>query len=190
VEFRVRHEDGSLRVLEAIGVHPADDPTAGFVVHSRDVSERRAAEDRSAVLLEVARDLATTLDPAEILDRVQRRMVAVLPCDTVTTYQWDEVAQRFRLVADYGTPPAVRDEMSTLSFKSAEPFGGRLYEGPVVLSDAASAPGMAGQIAARFGVGPLLAAPLRVPGRYFGALSSRSSPRTASRQTTSRRFGW
>ena len=45
LEFRVRHQDGSWRYLEAVGQSRLDDPDiAGVVVNSRDVSDRKQAE--------------------------------------------------------------------------------------------------------------------------------------------------
>ena len=47
VDFRVRHADGRWRDVEAIAVHRRDDPAvAGVVLTVRDVSERRALEER------------------------------------------------------------------------------------------------------------------------------------------------
>jgi PAS domain S-box-containing protein len=44
-EYRVRHKNGSWRVLEAIGRNLLDDPAvAGIVVNSRDITERKEAE--------------------------------------------------------------------------------------------------------------------------------------------------
>ncbi len=45
-EFRFRHKDGSWRVLEAVGRNLLDDSTIqGIVVNSRDVTDRRQAEE-------------------------------------------------------------------------------------------------------------------------------------------------
>jgi two-component system, cell cycle sensor histidine kinase and response regulator CckA len=45
-EMRVLHRDGSWRVLETVGTSLIDDPAVhGIVVNSRDVTERRAAEE-------------------------------------------------------------------------------------------------------------------------------------------------
>ncbi len=45
-EMRVRHSDGSWRVLETVGTSLLDDPAVqGIVVNSRDVTERREAEE-------------------------------------------------------------------------------------------------------------------------------------------------
>jgi PAS domain S-box-containing protein len=46
VEFRFRHKDGSWRYLEALGSNLIDDPSIrGVVVNSRDVTERKEAEE-------------------------------------------------------------------------------------------------------------------------------------------------
>ncbi|HEX6913100.1 MAG TPA: PAS domain S-box protein, partial [Longimicrobium sp.] len=45
-ELRVRHRDGSWRILETVGTSLIDDPAVhGIVVNSRDVTERREAEE-------------------------------------------------------------------------------------------------------------------------------------------------
>ncbi len=50
-EFRFRHKDGSWRWLEVIGTNLLDDPAVGgVVVNSRDVTDRKRAEDRLAYL--------------------------------------------------------------------------------------------------------------------------------------------
>jgi len=46
-EFRCRHQDGSYRVLEIVGQNRLSDPDiAGVVLNSRDISDRRRAEER------------------------------------------------------------------------------------------------------------------------------------------------
>lgn len=48
-EFRFRHKDGSWRMLEGIATNRADDPLiAGAVVNSRDVTDRKCAEEKLA----------------------------------------------------------------------------------------------------------------------------------------------
>ena len=45
VEFRYRHKDGSYRVMESAGRGlKSDDASAGFIINSRDITDRRAAE--------------------------------------------------------------------------------------------------------------------------------------------------
>jgi PAS domain S-box-containing protein len=70
-EFRFRHQDGSWRRLEGIAKNALDDSVvAGVIVNSRDVSERKRAEeelrltrDRLRTYIDQANDLIFTLDP-------------------------------------------------------------------------------------------------------------------------------
>ena len=49
VEYRFRHADGSWRYLESVGNNLSDDPSVGgIVINSRDVTERKALEERLA----------------------------------------------------------------------------------------------------------------------------------------------
>ncbi len=46
IEYRIRHKDGSWREMEAIACNLVDDPAvAGIIVNSRDVTERKQAEE-------------------------------------------------------------------------------------------------------------------------------------------------
>jgi PAS domain S-box-containing protein len=60
IEYRFRHKDGNWRRLETIGKNLLDDPAvAGIIINSRDVTERRSAEERireQAALLDKAQD--------------------------------------------------------------------------------------------------------------------------------------
>jgi diguanylate cyclase (GGDEF)-like protein/PAS domain S-box-containing protein len=56
-EFRVRHKDGSLRIFEGIMRNLQDDPVVGgFVINSRDITERRGAEEESLRLAALSRE--------------------------------------------------------------------------------------------------------------------------------------
>jgi len=65
VEYRFRHRDGSWRYLESIGENMIHDPhVRGIVVNSRDITERKRAEERiheQAALLDKATDAIMTL---------------------------------------------------------------------------------------------------------------------------------
>ena len=69
-ETRVRHKDGSVRWLEAIAVNHLDHPEIrGFVVNSRDVTERKVATER---LAEVEARYRTLLESVPAITYVQR----------------------------------------------------------------------------------------------------------------------
>jgi PAS domain S-box-containing protein len=63
LEFRFRHKDGTWRILEAIGKNMLDHPMlAGFLVNSRDVTERRRVED------ELGRQQAARIQSEKLAD--------------------------------------------------------------------------------------------------------------------------
>jgi len=66
IEYRFRHRDGSWKYLESIGKNLLRDPSiAGIVINSRDITERKRAEERifeQAALLDKATDAIMTLN--------------------------------------------------------------------------------------------------------------------------------
>ena len=70
-EVRVRHKDGSWRIVEAIAVNLLDDPiVAGIVVNYRDVTEHRKAAEKLQELYRQERDLRQQLE-MEMKKRVE-----------------------------------------------------------------------------------------------------------------------
>jgi PAS domain S-box-containing protein len=66
IEYRIRHKNGSWRVLETLGANLLDEPeVAGIVINSRDVTERKQAEEQireQAALLDKAQDAILVYD--------------------------------------------------------------------------------------------------------------------------------
>jgi PAS domain S-box-containing protein len=84
--FRLRHEDGSWRMFDAIGVNLLNDPDVGaVVVTSRDVTERWLAEDagrrsdaRYRALLEQSFDAVTVLGADGVVSYASRAIEQIL----------------------------------------------------------------------------------------------------------------
>jgi len=171
VEARIRHKDGSWRVIESI-MHrsPAASPVGGFIANARDVSERKAAEQKTSTLLDLARDLASTLDGDELLDRVGRHVAAALPCELVSAFQWDELRGRYVVTSHFGLLQEWTGRMAELPEGSGPGFIARLAEGPIVIEDAEKARGLLGKVARQAGIKSIVAAPLRSTARHHGAL--------------------
>ena len=78
IELRLRHADGSWRLLEVIGSNLVDRPSVGgIVINARDVTERKQAEaslkrnlDMLLALHEANRTLSSTLEMEEIASRL------------------------------------------------------------------------------------------------------------------------
>ncbi|MHC1764873.1 MAG: PAS domain S-box protein [Verrucomicrobiia bacterium] len=66
IEYRVRHKNGSWRVLETLGANLLDEPeVAGIIINSRDITERKQAEEQireQAALLDKAQDAILVYD--------------------------------------------------------------------------------------------------------------------------------
>jgi PAS domain S-box-containing protein len=80
IEFRFRHKDGSWRVLESIGrTLPEDSPYRGVVLNSRDVTERRGAEEAAQCAIQEAEEARESAERAnraksEFLSRMSHEL--------------------------------------------------------------------------------------------------------------------
>jgi len=178
-ELRMRHANGAWIWLEAITTNLLADPhVQGLVVHARDITDRRRAEDEKNALLEVAHDVSGTLDLTELLDRVHRRLTTLLPCDRVSTFLWDAEGRHFRMAQQYGLPDAVVPFAETLGARFDRLASGEMLEQhPVVVNDVGTQHVLPAQIFQGLGVHAFMAIPLVVHGRLVGALAaSRTTP--------------
>jgi len=79
LEFRFRHRDGSWRMLEGVGKNMLDDPVvAGIIVNTRDITERRQAEESVRNILESIGDGFFALDRQERFTYVNRQAEQLL----------------------------------------------------------------------------------------------------------------
>ena len=133
---------------------------------ARLVSELTRAQEQMAALLEIAKDISGTVDRDVILDRVQRRTAALLPCDRVVTFYWDPETRVFRAIARCGVPHAL-----ALDFRLDDPIANRLAEGEaVVIDDPATQQLVPPELLKHFGIEALIGVPLMTRGRILGAL--------------------
>jgi diguanylate cyclase (GGDEF)-like protein/PAS domain S-box-containing protein len=77
-EYRFRHKDGSWRWMESVGTYLLDDPhVGGVVVTSRDVTERKEAEDKLREAEERYRTLVEHIPAVTYIDRIDEVNSAV-----------------------------------------------------------------------------------------------------------------
>ncbi len=94
VEFRFRHQDGTWRWLEAIGTNLVDDPSlAGVVVNSRDITDRKQAE-------ETLREHAHHLDTLHTAANRQAQELQLLDRARTALAQELELSVLFRTVVE------------------------------------------------------------------------------------------
>ena len=84
--FRVRHQDGSERILEGVGKNLLDNPAiAGFVMNVRDITERKKAEEAIREQMdELRRWHEATLGPRNARSRSQARGERTAQPDSVS----------------------------------------------------------------------------------------------------------
>jgi PAS domain S-box-containing protein len=170
-QYRVRHADGTYRFFEAVGRSLLDDETiGGIVVNARDITERKRVEQEKLALLEVARDISGQFDALELAERVQRRVMELLPCDFVVTLAHDDEHDCYRVFSQSGLPEELARASAHLQF-SRGVFKGRLARGEtLVINDVTEFPLLPSDILQRFGVTAIVATALAVRGRRFGVL--------------------
>jgi len=158
--------DEEMRLL----VELADDLAYGIGALRARAEQKRVQEQRAA-LLEVAMDLSSSPDICETLTRVQKRATAVLGCDAVATFGLDARQPVFRMITQYGMQPQQLRELEQLTFSGVEPFRGRLAAGEtIVINDMRRQPWLSAELCVRLRIAALIAAPIRVRHRHFGAL--------------------
>ncbi|MDI6740462.1 MAG: PAS domain S-box protein, partial [Candidatus Edwardsbacteria bacterium] len=89
VEFRFRHRNGSWVLLSAFGRNLINDPAVGgFVINSRNVTERKQAEDRlqaekniAQKYLDVAGVIFVVIDASQKIVRINKKGCEILECE-------------------------------------------------------------------------------------------------------------
>ena len=147
----------------------------------REATERRArqrAEADKTALLDLVRDLSASLDRTEILDRMQRRVAALLPCDQVATFQWDRRRGAFVATALYGIPEPLQAAAFAVEFVRGQPVVERVLSGHTVLvNDTEGQMSFAPELLEQFGIAAVLGVPLRRGATWSVSLPLRNSDR-------------
>ena len=99
VECRIRHEDGSWRVVEAIGNNLLDNPAVeGIVITARDITERKRAEEELRKYREHLEEMVA--ERTAELRESEEKLKAQYKGIPVPTYTWQRVGEDLVLV-DY-----------------------------------------------------------------------------------------
>jgi PAS domain S-box-containing protein len=146
---------------------------AGLQATVRDVTEHKRAEEKTVVLLEIAKDICGTFNLDDLLERVQQRTAALLPCDRVVTYYWDAARTVYRAIAWYGIPADLVTDTAAGEFHPGEEVVERSLAGETVLiNDPARQTAVPAELLAHFRLTAVLLVPLMVRGRTVGALAA------------------
>lgn len=115
-----------------------DDRVVGLRGMLTDISERKRAEQRTAALLEIAKDISGTLNLQDLLYRVERRTVEALPCKAVATFFWEATRDCFRMMSQYGFSAETLPPPNERSFPTSDAFA-KVTDGQTFLLPNASA---------------------------------------------------
>jgi PAS domain S-box-containing protein len=138
-----------------------------------DIAARKRAEQNTAALLEIAKEVSGTLNPDELIKGVQLRTAALLPCDRVVTYYWDAAQSVYRTIAWHGVPPDLVPDALALEFHAGQGVVDHLLAGETVLVNDPSAQTLVpAEVFAHFRLTAVLMVPLMVHGRTLGALAA------------------
>jgi signal transduction histidine kinase/PAS domain-containing protein len=149
----------------------ADGSIAGTLGVALDRTELKEAQEYSATLLEIARDISGTLDRQQILDRVARRAARSLTCDVLLVFYWNEERRRYRVISHHGLPAEWADGVAALEFGQESPIVRHLRDHQSAIIDEPVAQNLiSASLLERLEIAALAATQLRVRDRGLGAL--------------------
>jgi PAS domain S-box-containing protein len=132
-EFRAIAKSGEIRwVRSSSRPIRKGDHVVGLRGVLTDISERKRAEQQTAILLEVAKDISGTLNLQDLLHLVERRTAEALACRTVATFFWDAKLNLFRMTSHYGFSEADLPSPEERCFPASDAFR-RILDGQTVI---------------------------------------------------------
>jgi PAS domain S-box-containing protein len=175
VELRFRHHDGTWRILAARGANRLEDPAVrGIVVNSRDVTERRHAEEELRRTAEHLRELVAAqqefatagLNLERLMESIAARAHTLTQADggVVELLEGDEMVYRAvsgSMQPHLGLRLRVDGSLSGLSVRTGQVLR---------CDDAETDPRVALAATRRVGVRSMLVVPLVAEGRRLGVL--------------------
>jgi PAS domain S-box-containing protein len=192
IEFRCRCQDGSWRVLEGKGRNLlADRAVGGIVIVSRDVTERKHAEEVSTALARVGRELISSFAMPELLDRLCSVTAEVLGCEISYTMLLGPDRRVYVPVAGFGHTRDEWEALRVMSFPVARVPGvhERLLAGEVVPLDFGEHRDVAtGAVATAYGITGVLCMGLRRGSELYGIQTAGYRSRSAVFTTEQRRI--
>ncbi len=150
----------------------------GTLTIIEDITERTRVETEKGALLALAREIAGSLDTTDILERVHAHTAALIPCDRLAVYYWDERRGVFRLAAQRGIEEDLLQDSIEFAFPPDTPVVTAMRNGQaVVINDVDEQRWLPPETLHRFGIAAVVGAPLAVRGTVMGAiLAIRTTP--------------
>jgi signal transduction histidine kinase len=155
----------------------------------RTVLQTEEAETAQA-LLDVAQLLSTNLDRPDVLEHVNGLVVGALACDWSSTFLFEEEAGVYRLAANVGTSPEVREELAQIAFPPESlPLLGMLRAGELIeIPDAATTTLVPHALMIRLETASALYAPITRGEKIMGVLVAGYRRQTGAFSTKQRRL--
>ncbi len=174
-EADIRTPEGQVVPVSQVVVAHRDtqDKVDFYATIARDIRHQKQVEKTLSELLELAKDLSSTPEFDELLNRLQRRTAALLPCDRVATFYWDQQHNVLRDISRFGVPDEHTAYLEQMEYPLDLPISRALMSGQTVVLGLDSAESwMPTEILRTVGVECLLAVPLAVRGRVLGAFAA------------------
>lgn len=167
-------KDGTPYILEwhAAPIRDANGKVIYRVTINRDVTERVRAEEGRAALLQITREISGRLEPNEILERVQKNLAELLPCERVATMAWDDTKNVLRLAGLFGFSDEITSKAVGFEYRPGEALRRDMLGGKTMaITNPANQPWVPAFALTQLDVNAVLAMPLIARGQVLGLLA-------------------